>query len=433
MERIMKRHQSILIVFVCLLFGFTATILVAQQAQDDFSAGEVGAGAKLVVTSVAGPTTATHNQTISVTYNVKNGGTVASGSYKVGLYLSTDKEIDPAADRLLDKVTFSTGLAPGEIRKATAKVLVPINGLSGSYYYGAIVATSKKASSKQVSLVRYSLADDNDTVKDHQSGLVWQRAEDGETRNWADAKEYCRDLVLGGHDDWRLPRIDELGAIVDYSRYYPAIDPVFDCGSADHKYGYWSGSTHANDPVLAWFVDFDSGDEGWSNKTNGGYVRCVCSGSVPTHTVPGAPTGVVAIAGNAQATVSFTAPESGGSPITSYTVTSSPSGKTAAGASSPISVTGLTNGTSYTFTVTATNAVGTGPASNPSNSITPIAPATVPGAPTGVVATAGNSQATVSFTAPASNGGSPIAYYTVTSSPGGKTLGGRRQPERQAR
>ena len=135
-------------------------------------------------------------------------------------------------------------------------------------------------------------------------------------------------------------------------------------------------------------------------------------------TVPGVPTGVGATAGNAQATVTFTAPASnGGSAITSYTVTSSPGNISKTGKSCSITLTGLKNGTTYTFTVTATNKVGTGLASNPSNSVTPEGP-TVPGAPTVVSATAGNAQATVTFTAPASNGGSAITSYTVTSSPG---------------
>jgi hypothetical protein len=85
-----------------------------------------------------------------------------------------------------------------------------------------------------------------------------------------------------------------------------------------------------------------------------------------------APTNVLATAGNAQATVSFMAPASdGGSAITGYTVTSSPSGITATGSESPIVVMGLTNGTSYTFTVVAHNSSATGPSSIASNSVTP--------------------------------------------------------------
>ena len=230
---------------------------------------------------------------------------------------------------------------------------------------------------------------------------------------------------------------------------------------------------------------------------------------IATATVPGAPTIGTATAGNAQATVSFTAPASnGGAAITGYTVTSSPGGFTASGSASPITVTGLTNGTAYTFTVTATNAVGTGAASAASNSVTPkgaqtitfanpgtqnfgtaptlsatassgltpafsstttgvctvtsggaltfvtagtctidadqagnavfqAAPtvsqsftvaAIVPGAPTIGTATAGDAQAAVSFTAPASTGGAAITGYTVTSSPGGFTGTGSASP-----
>jgi hypothetical protein len=93
---------------------------------------------------------------------------------------------------------------------------------------------------------------------------------------------------------------------------------------------------------------------------------------VPKVTNPGAPRTVKAVAGNGAATVSFALPASnGGSAINSYRVTASPGGATASGISSPITVSGLTNGTTYTFTVKATNAHGTGPASVPSNAVTP--------------------------------------------------------------
>lgn len=92
-------------------------------------------------------------------------------------------------------------------------------------------------------------------------------------------------------------------------------------------------------------------------------------------TAPEAPTIGTATAGNAQCVVTFTPNGTGGSPITSYTATSSPGSITGTGSASPITVTGLTNGQAYTFTVTATNAEGTSSASSASGSCTPAAPA----------------------------------------------------------
>src|SRR5207248_2778639 len=119
--------------------------------------------------------------------------------------------------------------------------------------------------------------------------------------------------------------------------------------------------------------------------------------------------------GDTTASVSFTAPASnGGYAITGYTVTAYQNGvavTSVPGSGSPITVSALPNGTAYTFIVTATNAGGAGAASAAS---APVTPAAIPGAPTSVTAVAGDTTASVSFTAPASNGGAPITSYTVT-------------------
>ena len=96
------------------------------------------------------------------------------------------------------------------------------------------------------------------------------------------------------------------------------------------------------------------------------------SNSVTTWAVPGAPTvGTATATGQTTATLAFTAGTTGGTPITSYTVTSTPpGGVAAAGTTSPLSITGLTAATEYTFVVKAVNAVGAGANSAASNAIT---------------------------------------------------------------
>ena len=95
---------------------------------------------------------------------------------------------------------------------------------------------------------------------------------------------------------------------------------------------------------------------------------------VTTADLPGAPIMAGVVAGNALVAVLFAPPlANGGSAITGYTVTANPGGKTVIGTTSPLTVTGLNNGTPYTFTVTATNAVGTSAASAVSGIVIPAA------------------------------------------------------------
>lgn len=162
-------------------------------------------------------------------------------------------------------------------------------------------------------------------------------------------------------------------------------------------------------------------------------IRYTPMSRVAVTTVPGAPTIGAGAAGNGTASVAFTAPASnGGSAITAYTATCGGSGasKTASGPASPLLVTGLTNGVAYTCSVKAANAQGSSLASGsvtvtPAASVTPPDPGTptvsVPGAPTIGTATAGNTSASIAFTAPASNGGAAITGYSVSCIGGGAT------------
>jgi len=133
--------------------------------------------------------------------------------------------------------------------------------------------------------------------------------------------------------------------------------------------GYYSGTNaYGNYTAFTYF----------QNNTNGAFFSSInytlnffWNMIANTALLPEAPTAVVATAGNAQATIAFSAISTSSAPTTSFTVTANPGGATASGTASPIILNGLNNGTAYTFTVTATNSVGTGAASIASNTITP--------------------------------------------------------------
>ncbi|WP_241985742.1 MULTISPECIES: peroxidase family protein [Cryobacterium] len=134
--------------------------------------------------------------------------------------------------------------------------------------------------------------------------------------------------------------------------------------------------------------------------------------------LPGVPAIGIAVAGNAQATVNWTA-SAVGIP-TGFLVRVLDSAGVAVGVDrvvvagqTSLIVTGLTNGSSYTFQVAATNELGTSAFSAPSNAVTPLVPPAVAGAPTIGTPTAGVASATVNWTAPAPNGEPEITGYSV--------------------
>ena len=100
-------------------------------------------------------------------------------------------------------------------------------------------------------------------VVDHRTGLEWEQSPSTAPRNQASSIAYCDGLSLGGHTDWRLPERDELASLVDLDN--PDGNPDLPPG---HPFSnvvgslYWSATSLADDPTLAWRVSFANGGVG---------------------------------------------------------------------------------------------------------------------------------------------------------------------------
>ena len=119
---------------------------------------------------------------------------------------------------------------------------------------------------------RYTLPGDG-TVKDNRTGLVWKRNEEAGLFSWIGAKAQCT-------SPWRLPRIQELQTIIDYTKPTgPSIDATFFQGSsaasAPTSGFVWSSSPVTISPGQAWLVEFDGGIVNRNSTTLSGAVRCV--------------------------------------------------------------------------------------------------------------------------------------------------------------
>jgi len=124
-------------------------------------------------------------------------------------------------------------------------------------------------------------------VQDNVTGLVWEtKTDDGSIRdkdntyNWDDAQSVfiaaLNSQNFGGYLDWRLPNVNELHSIVDYSTYDPSIKTTFSPNTVSSY--YWSSTTNASDPYGAWDVYFGSGAMYFGPKSYLYYVRAVRSG-----------------------------------------------------------------------------------------------------------------------------------------------------------
>ncbi|MCI5158931.1 MAG: DUF1566 domain-containing protein [Candidatus Electrothrix sp. AUS1_2] len=132
-------------------------------------------------------------------------------------------------------------------------------------------------------------ANNDQTVTDNLTGLVWQQSDNGIEYGWKDALEYCENLTLANRSDWRLPNLRELKSIISYSHAMPAVDPTFQlrpdfyhCSTKDPLY-----------PDQLWLLRFTTGvtHGGSSNHTD--YVVCVAGESTVSKKPVGINSGIL--------------------------------------------------------------------------------------------------------------------------------------------
>ncbi len=117
------------------------------------------------------------------------------------------------------------------------------------------------------------LDNNNGTVTDTTTGLMWQKFEDGTARTWEQSLSYCEGLSLAGFSDWRLPNVKELSSIIDSTRCNPAIDVSFFPNAQSYLW-YWTSTSEAYNGST-WLVEFYTGGLSSGDKTLSSYVRCV--------------------------------------------------------------------------------------------------------------------------------------------------------------
>ncbi len=137
-----------------------------------------------------------------------------------------------------------------------------------------------------------STVDNTDgTISNRSTGLMWQKCSAGQVGTNCSggasnylfddgvsypAIEYCNNLSLANHADWRLPNIRELSLLIYYGSSDPSIDThLFPNTPSDQS--FWSSTAFAKDPTQSWAVIFDNGSNVLVPLTSSTYVRCVRS------------------------------------------------------------------------------------------------------------------------------------------------------------
>jgi hypothetical protein len=134
------------------------------------------------------------------------------------------------------------------------------------------------------------------TVTDIKTALMWKQCSEGLSGNncsagtaamytYKAAIERAEGTTFATYSDWRLPNIKELASLAAYDRHYPAINstlfpntPLSFNTNVSYNIAFWSSSPSANNNISARRLNFDKGDDGYSNRGISYYVRLVRGG-----------------------------------------------------------------------------------------------------------------------------------------------------------
>lgn|GEM_PF-3105370 len=221
-------------------------------------------------------TTAPTNPSISI-----NSGDSTTDSTSVTLHLSAADGAGVTAYHVSETSTTPAATAAGWITvSSTNSYSADISfDLSSSVGSKTVYVWFKDATGNVSESANASIALTIVTTVDTATNLMWQDNSYISRHNWDSAVNYCNNLELANHPDWRLPSKDELSGLYNRRHILNSYEPYY----------YWSSTTDASDTDYAWDMGFDDGSVFNSPKSDNDNVRCVRGdlGTVSTTLVPG--------------------------------------------------------------------------------------------------------------------------------------------------